>query len=77
MPSSNIGEFKEYALHNHSGIIALKKINNFTITLKYLMHIQIIPIVTKHFFISVCFNWSLTKVDTEFDYCVTFVTFKN
>ena len=41
------------------------------------MHIQIIPIVTKHFFISVCFNWSLTKVDTEFDYCVTFVTFKN
>ena len=75
IPLSNIDEFKECALHNHSAIIIPKKINNFTITLKYLMHIQIIPIVTKTLFIPVCFSWSFTEIDTEFDCYVTFVTF--
>ena len=74
--SSNIEGLKEYALHNHSAIITPKKIINFTIALKYLMCFQIVPIVPQTFFISVCLNRSLTKIDTEFDCHVTFVTFK-
>ena len=74
--SSNIEGLKEYALHNHSAIITPKKIINFTIALKYLMCFQIVPIVPQTFFISVCLNRSLTKIDTEFDCHVTFCYLK-